>query len=91
MSPASDVTETPLTHISSSATLGNENTIDSTHPYFIHASDALGMILANTQFDGRGYAGWSRYILISLLAKNKLGFIDGSCPMPSSTDPTHPT
>ncbi|XP_019256316.1 PREDICTED: uncharacterized protein LOC109234705 [Nicotiana attenuata] len=91
MAPASDVTETPLTHTSSSTTSGNGNTIDSTHPYFLHASDAPGMILVNTPFDGRGYAGWSRSILISLSAKNKLGFIDGSCPMTSSTDPTHPT
>ncbi|XP_019248670.1 PREDICTED: uncharacterized protein LOC109227935 [Nicotiana attenuata] len=91
MAPASDVTETPLTHTSSSTTSGNGNTIDSTHPYFLHASDAPGMILVNTPFDGRDYAGWSRSILISLSAKNKLGFIDGSCPMPSSTNPTHPT
>nr|XP_009773097.1 PREDICTED: uncharacterized protein LOC104223367 [Nicotiana sylvestris] len=49
------------------------------------------MILVNTPFDGCGYAGWSRSILISLSAKNKLGFIDGSCPMPSPADPTYPT
>ncbi|XP_070026534.1 uncharacterized protein [Nicotiana sylvestris] len=89
MSPPSDVTETPTpTHGSSSTTTGNGNTIDSTHPFFLHASDAPGMILVNTPFDGRGYAGWSRSILISLLAKNELGFIDGSCPMPTPTDPT---
>ncbi|XP_019255128.1 PREDICTED: uncharacterized protein LOC109233718 [Nicotiana attenuata] len=77
MSPASDITETPLAHSSSSTTSGNGNIIDFTHPYFLHASDALGMILVNTPFDGHGYAGWSRSILISLSAKNKLGFIDG--------------
>ncbi|XP_019241225.1 PREDICTED: uncharacterized protein LOC109221215 [Nicotiana attenuata] len=89
MSPSSDVTATPTpTQGSSSTTIGNGNTIDSTHPFFLHASDAPGMIFVNTSFDGRGYAGWSRSILISLSAKNKLGFIDGSCPMPLPTDPT---
>ncbi|XP_019231005.1 PREDICTED: uncharacterized protein LOC109211871 [Nicotiana attenuata] len=77
MAPGSDVTETPLTHTpSSSTTAGNGNSIDSSHPFFLHASDAPGMILVNTPFDGHGYAGWSRSILISLSAKNKLGFID---------------
>ncbi|XP_019241953.1 PREDICTED: uncharacterized protein LOC109225952 [Nicotiana attenuata] len=90
MAPGSDVNETPLTHTpSSSTTTGNGNSIDSTHPFFLHASDAPSMILANTPFDGRGYAGWSRSILISLSAKNKLGFIDSSCPMPPLTDPNH--
>ncbi|XP_019252834.1 PREDICTED: uncharacterized protein LOC109231642 [Nicotiana attenuata] len=59
--------------------------IDATHPYFLHASDAPGMVLVNTPFDGRGYPGWRRSILISLSAKNKLGFIDGSCPTPALT------
>nr|XP_016437912.1 PREDICTED: uncharacterized protein LOC107763921 [Nicotiana tabacum] len=92
MSPSSNITETPTpTHNSSSTTTGNGNTIDSTHPFFLHASDAPWMILVNTPFDGRGYAGWSRSILISLSAKNKLCFIDGSCPMPTLIDPTFQT
>nr|XP_009790964.1 PREDICTED: uncharacterized protein LOC104238337 [Nicotiana sylvestris] len=48
-----------------------------------------GMILVSTPFDGHGYAGWSRSILISLSTKNKLGFTDGSYPMPAPTDPTY--
>nr|XP_009759828.1 PREDICTED: uncharacterized protein LOC104212305 [Nicotiana sylvestris] len=92
MSPSSNITETPTpTHNSSSTTTGNGNTIDSTHPFFLHASDAPWMILVNTPFDGRGYAEWSRSILISLSAKNKLCFIDGSCPMPTLIDPTFQT
>lgn len=66
----------------------NGITIDNSHPYFLHLSDAPGMVLVNTPFDGKGYPGWRRSILISLSAKNKLGFIDEACPAPTLTDPT---
>jgi len=66
----------------------NGITIDNSHPYFLHPSDAPGMVLVNTPFDGKGYPGWRRSILISLSAKNKLGFIDEACPAPTLTDPT---
>lgn len=46
------------------------------------------MILVNLLFDGKGYAGWSRAIVIALSAKNKIGFIDGSSAEPAS-DSTH--
>ncbi|KAF3634331.1 hypothetical protein FXO37_26543 [Capsicum annuum] len=59
---------------------------DTSHPYYLHASDTPGIVLVNTPFTGRGFAGWRRSILISLSAKNKLGFIDDACPAPSSTD-----
>ncbi|XP_016567422.1 uncharacterized protein LOC107865744 [Capsicum annuum] len=62
------------------------NGSDPSHPYYFHASDTPGIVLVNTPFTGRGFAGWRRSILISLSAKNKLGFIDGAYPAPSSTD-----
>ncbi|XP_016454715.2 uncharacterized protein LOC107778902 [Nicotiana tabacum] len=37
------------------------------------------MTLVNTVFDGRGYRGWRRSILLSFSAKKKLGFINGAC------------
>ncbi|XP_019225781.1 PREDICTED: uncharacterized protein LOC109207338 [Nicotiana attenuata] len=40
------------------------------------------MTLVNTVFDGRGYPGWKRSILLSLSAKKKLGFINGACKAP---------
>lgn len=66
----------------------NGITIDNSHPYFLHPSDAPGMVLVNTSFDGKGYPGWRRSIRISLSAKNKLGFIDETCPAPDLDDPT---
>ncbi|XP_059302215.1 uncharacterized protein LOC132054181 [Lycium ferocissimum] len=55
------------------------------HPYHLHSSDAPGMALVNNPFDGRGYQGWKRSVLIALSAKNKLGFITGAHPAPDST------
>ncbi|XP_060195546.1 uncharacterized protein LOC132624838 [Lycium barbarum] len=56
--------------------------IDSNDPLYIHSSDSPGMSLVNFIFDGRGFQGWRRTILIALSAKNKLGFINGTCKMP---------
>lgn len=59
-----------------------------THPFFLHASDSPGMNLVNSSFNGKGYGGWRRSVLIALSAKNKVGFIDGAHKEPArdSTD-----
>ncbi|XP_059315467.1 uncharacterized protein LOC132066099 [Lycium ferocissimum] len=56
--------------------------IDISHPYFLSPSDSPGMSLINTIFDGSSYGNCKRGILISLSAKNKLGFINGTCKIP---------
>ncbi|XP_074274069.1 uncharacterized protein LOC141597501 [Silene latifolia] len=61
-------------------------TIGPEDPHFIHHSDIPGIKLVGTVFDGTGYGGWKRAMLIALSAKNKLGFIDGSLPKPAATD-----
>ncbi|KAH0715242.1 hypothetical protein KY284_008147 [Solanum tuberosum] len=62
-------------------------TINPYHPYHLHASDALGMVLINNLFDGKGYQGWRRSVLIALSAKNKQGFINSSQPSPLVVSP----
>ncbi|XP_055814673.1 uncharacterized protein LOC129884391 [Solanum dulcamara] len=57
-------------------------TYESSHPYYLNNSDSPGMILVNNVFDGRGYLGWRRSILLSLSAKRKLGFINETCKAP---------
>ncbi|XP_075074695.1 uncharacterized protein LOC142162262 [Nicotiana tabacum] len=52
--------------------------LDSSHPFYLHPSDSPGMLLVNSPFDGRGYGGWRRGMLIALSAKNKVGLIDGT-------------
>lgn len=57
---------------------------DPTSPYYIHPSDNPGMRLVSDKFDGNGYGDWKRSMIISLSAKNKLGFVDGSIVKPSA-------
>ncbi|XP_059306233.1 uncharacterized protein LOC132057623 [Lycium ferocissimum] len=58
---------------------------DHSSPFYLHPSDSPGMLLVNTLFDGKGYAGWSRAFVIALSAKNKLGMIDGTSEVPNTS------
>lgn len=60
---------------------------DSNHHLFLHFLDYPGMSLINFTFDGKGYGGWRRSVLIALSAKNKIAFIDGSALEPSANSP----
>ncbi|XP_069146076.1 uncharacterized protein [Solanum lycopersicum] len=62
--------------------------MDQSSSYFLHPSDSPGMSLVNSIFEGKGYGGWRRFMLIALSAKNKLGFTNGGrkIPAPSSPD-----
>ncbi|XP_019260560.1 PREDICTED: uncharacterized protein LOC109238538 [Nicotiana attenuata] len=71
--------------IAASGSSNNGPNHDTNHPYFLHSSDAPGMTIVNSPFDGRGFPEWRRSVLIALSTKNKLGFIDGSCAAPSLT------
>lgn len=66
------------------------NNIDPTQdpslPYYIHPSDSQYKILLN-QFNGSGYNDWKYFVIISLSAKNKLGFIDGIITKPRNYPP----
>ncbi|GAB4854274.1 hypothetical protein Ancab_039721 [Ancistrocladus abbreviatus] len=56
--------------------------LDPMDPLFLHPSDHPGMALVSKSFDGTGYGAWKRAMLIALSAKNKIGFVDGSCSRP---------
>ena len=51
-------------------------------PYFLPSGGNLGMSLVVQHLTEEDYNTWSRAILISLDAKNKLGFIDATIPKP---------
>ena len=57
-------------------------------PLHLSNGDYPGMSLTTVPFNGTNFLGWSRQIKVALGAKNKLGFLDGSChkPDPSSHD-----
>lgn len=61
-----------------------ENTINMSDPFYVHHSDNLAMILVPAVFDGVGYRSWR-----SLLAKNKLRFINGECKRPALNSPQY--
>ncbi|KAF3640001.1 hypothetical protein FXO38_22346 [Capsicum annuum] len=61
--------------------------LDQSIHYFLHPTDSPGKSLVNSIIEGKGYWGWIRSILITLSAKNKLGFIDGSCKAPALNNP----
>ncbi|XP_075076383.1 uncharacterized protein LOC142163032 [Nicotiana tabacum] len=65
--------------------------IDSTHLYYLHPSDYPGMNLVSSVFDGKGYGGWRRAVIIALSAKNKLGFIDGTLIIPKTNSAVQQT
>nr|CAD1821579.1 unnamed protein product [Ananas comosus var. bracteatus] len=55
-----------------------ETSIDDSDPLVLHYSDHPGMMLVSKPLEGYNYGQWSRAMRISLSAKNKIGFVDGS-------------
>ncbi|XP_068328837.1 uncharacterized protein [Pyrus communis] len=53
------------------------------NPFFIHHSDHPAMMLVSKPLNGDNYSTWSRAMKISLSAKNKLCFVDGTVLQPS--------
>lgn len=52
------------------------------NPYHMHHSNSTNFILVSDLLTESNYNSWSRAMLIGLLCKNKVGFVDGSllCP-----------
>ncbi|XP_019230465.1 PREDICTED: uncharacterized protein LOC109211384 [Nicotiana attenuata] len=48
-------------------------------PLFLLPSDVPGVSLVVVPFSGTSFGGWRRSMIVSLSARNKIGFIDGSC------------
>ncbi|XP_019241435.1 PREDICTED: uncharacterized protein LOC109221405 [Nicotiana attenuata] len=61
--------------------------VESSHPLYLSPSDNPGTNLVFSPFDGSGYADWRKSMLISLSAKNKLGFINGKITKPRDDSP----
>ncbi|XP_075080676.1 uncharacterized protein LOC142166147 [Nicotiana tabacum] len=64
--------ETTIISTSDTSNAAKPVSYDVNHPYHLNNSDSPGMTLVNIVFDGRGYPGWRRSILLSLSAKKKL-------------------
>lgn len=58
---------------------------DPSSVYYIHPSDANASQLVSMKFNGTSFSNWKRSIMLSLSAKNKLGFVDGTVVKPDIT------
>ena len=72
-------------------TKDNTFVIDLQSPYYLHPSDGPRAIITSIKFDGKNYELWNRAVTTALMAKNKLGFIDGSISKPEPTATPTPT
>ena len=59
---------------------------DSDSLYQLHSSDHPDLVLVFHQLTGPNYHTWRRAMVMALTEKNKLTFINGMLPRPSSTD-----
>ncbi|XP_019228278.1 PREDICTED: uncharacterized protein LOC109209461 [Nicotiana attenuata] len=78
------VNSTPDSSSSSSA-----YTPEPSSPLFLLSSDVPGVSLAAVPFSGTNFGGWRRSMIVSLSARNKIGFIDGSCTKPAVDSPQY--
>ena len=59
---------------------------DSNSPHLLHSNDHPGLILVSHYFIGLNNHTWLHEMVMALTTKNKLIFINGMLPHPSSTD-----
>ncbi|XP_019259465.1 PREDICTED: uncharacterized protein LOC109237601 [Nicotiana attenuata] len=56
-------------------------------PLFLLPSDVPGISVVPVPFSRTGFGRWRRSMIVSLSARNKIGFIDGSCVKPAENSP----
>ena len=58
-------------------------------PYFLSTGDNLNAPLTNYVFHGSNFVNWSRSVRNALIARNKLGFLDGTLRKPAINSPDY--
>jgi hypothetical protein len=58
--------------------------MDSSNPFFLHHGDSPGAMIVSKPLNGENYNSWKRAMMMALLAKNKLSFVNGTLPKPSN-------
>ena len=75
-------------HVAPIGSFSELDAVNSQHsPYFLHSADHPGLSLVADRLDGTNYNHWCSAMKISLDARNKLAFIDGSLPRPDEGNP----
>ena len=65
-------------------------TSNPSHILFLHPSGNPNNILVNELLNGKNYGTWKKSMEIALIAKNKVGFVLGTCSQPGLTSPLFP-
>ncbi|XP_043723628.1 uncharacterized protein LOC122670695 [Telopea speciosissima] len=68
----------------SAETITTSPSLDLSSPYHLHHSDNPGTVLVSTPLNGDNYPTWRRAMRMALFAKNKMMFVDGTLPRPTS-------
>nr|GLL35570.1 uncharacterized protein LOC109171267 [Ipomoea trifida] len=55
---------------------------DSASPFYLHPRENPSLILVSMVLEGHRYHPWARAMEMSLLSKNKLGFVDNTIVVP---------
>ena len=77
---------------SSASVINNPNDSQNpSSPFYIHPSESPSMVLVTHVLTGNNYHSWSRSFKTALISKNKMGFLNGSIPIPVTTDPLFPS
>ena len=67
------------------ASSSSQDSYNLSNPLFLHPGENPGAVLTSQPLvGGENYPAWARSVRKSLIAKNKLGFIDGSLTISSS-------
>ena len=64
---------------------------DLSSPYHVSSSDNPSFLIVLVILEGPNYHHWSRSFQMSLISKNKIGFIDGTIKAPNHTKSLFPT
>ena len=68
-----NIDSVPTPPIDTSVYLGD----DPIYKYYLHHGDSLGAILISQSLIGDNYHTWSRSMVMALIAKKKIGFVNG--------------
>ncbi|VFQ89349.1 unnamed protein product [Cuscuta campestris] len=55
-------------------------------PYELRSADTPALVITQIKLTGENYEEWARAVRIALRAKRKLGFIDGTIPLPEDNE-----
>jgi hypothetical protein len=60
---------------------------NTTNPFYLHPSETPAVVLVTPLLEGtKNFQSWILSMRVALVCKNKLGFVDGTIPIPEKQD-----